>query len=125
MYLLKGHENIIEIFEIFEEIDCIIIITELLEGGDLYMKLKEIKYFIEKEALVSFVQLIEAMKYMKLKHVVHRDIKLDNVLLVKNNIKDNPIQLKIADFGFADIVKSNSLLKTRCGTPGLRKILII
>ena len=36
LYLLKGHENILEIFEIFEEIDCFIIITELLEGGDLY-----------------------------------------------------------------------------------------
>jgi len=34
--MLKGHDHILEIFEIFEEIDCIIIITELLDGGDLY-----------------------------------------------------------------------------------------
>ena len=46
------------------------------------------------------------MKYMKEKRIVHRDIKLDNVLLVKSNIKNNPIQIKIADFGFAEILNS-------------------
>ena len=78
---MKGHEHILEIFEIFEEIDCIIIITELLEGGDLYQKLKEIKYFTEKEAQISFLQLLSALKFMKSKRIVHRDLKLDNVLL--------------------------------------------
>lgn len=42
LYLIKGHKNILQIYEIFEEVDCIILITELLEGGDLYEKLKSI-----------------------------------------------------------------------------------
>ena len=41
LHLLKGHRNILQITEFFEEIDSIILVTELVEGGDLYTKLKQ------------------------------------------------------------------------------------
>lgn len=42
LWILKGHESIVEIYEVYEEIDCIIFILEFLEGGDLHSKLKEL-----------------------------------------------------------------------------------
>ena len=41
LHLLKGHRNILHIIEFFEESDSIILVTELIEGGDLYTKLKK------------------------------------------------------------------------------------
>ena len=54
---------------------------------------------------------------MKAKRVVHRDLKLENILLTNKNIKKDGV--KVADFGLADIFsKKKNHMKTRCGTPG-------
>ena len=49
---------------------------------------------------------------------MHRDLKLENILLTSKNLEKTVI--KIADFGLSDIWKKNTLklLKNRCGTPG-------
>ena len=56
---------------------------------------------------------------MKINNVIHRDIKLDNILIekkVQNNAKN--LIVKIADFGLSEFIKPGEFLKTRCGTPG-------
>lgn len=57
------------------------------------------------------------MEFMKIKGVVHRDLKLENILLGSKNMKKCII--KVADFGLSDFWKnSKELMKNRCGTPG-------
>eukprot|EP00828_Plagiopyla_frontata_P005184 TRINITY_DN12040_c0_g2_i2.p1 TRINITY_DN12040_c0_g2~~TRINITY_DN12040_c0_g2_i2.p1 ORF type:complete len:183 (-),score=30.01 TRINITY_DN12040_c0_g2_i2:219-767(-) len=116
--LLKGHPHVLQLYEVFETYDQVIIITDLLEGGDLYQKLKAIKKFSEIQTHYIFVQILDALKFLVQNNVVHRDLKLENILLTSTNLENTVI--KIADFGLSDIFKKNGLrlLKTRCGTPG-------
>ena len=60
---------------------------------------------------------------MKSKNVVHRDIKLDNILVEKKGLGLKDMKVKIADFGLADVIKKGEMLKTRCGTPGFAFLL--
>ena len=55
---------------------------------------------------------------MKSKNIVHRDIKLDNILVEKKIEGLKNVRVKIADFGLSDVIKNGEIMKTRCGTPG-------
>lgn len=69
-------------------------------------------------------QLLLTMDFIHKKGVVHRDIKLDNILI--NNREDGEYKVKIADFGMASFIQvpetynegAGSLLYMKCGTPG-------
>ncbi|CAG5122639.1 unnamed protein product, partial [Candidula unifasciata] len=57
-------------------------------------------------------QLLESVDYFHNKNIVHRDLKPENILL------DDFLNIKVSDFGFATIVKSDQELTELCGTPG-------
>ena len=70
------------------------------------------------------MQLLLTMDFIHKKGVVHRDIKLDNILI--NKIEEGDLKVKIADFGMASYIKGqgqqnveySSQLYMKCGTPG-------
>ncbi len=72
---------------------------ELGAGGDLLNFVRKRKKLDEDTARVLFKQLIEGLGYIHSKGVLHRDIKLDNILL------DGKGNVKIADFGVSKQVK--------------------
>ena len=84
-----------------------------MEGGDLYSWIKK-KKFTEKQAWHIFLNMIKGLNFLHLKGVIHRDIKLENILLSNDNEKP---QVKIADFSLAEFYKNKSLT-VKCGTPG-------
>ena len=59
--------------------------------------------------------LFQALAYIHSKRIVHRDLKLENIILKH---KDNDFDLCIADFGLATIIKDDELLYRGCGSPG-------
>ena len=65
----------------------------------------------EKTAKILFRQIIQGIKYIHSIGIVHRDIKLENILLDLNNI------IKICDFGMGKLIKPNIIFKDQCGTP--------
>lgn len=111
-YLSKcqGHDNIVKLYDVLQDDLHTYIIMELLAGGELFDRLKELKKFTEKEASQLMKSLISAIQYMHSQGVVHRDLKPENILFV--NKQD--FKIKIVDFGFA---KQKPDKKTKLQTP--------
>ncbi|XP_062281003.1 serine/threonine-protein kinase Nek1-like [Scomber scombrus] len=109
-----SHPNIVQYKESFEEGDCLYIVMDYCEGGDLSKKIKsqEGKLFPEQQILDWFVQICLALKHIHDKNILHRDIKPQNIFLTK----DGTVQL--GDFGIARVLNSTAELATTCiGTP--------
>jgi len=106
-----NHPNIIRIYEVFENQEKIVIIMEYAPGGELYDYISKKRHLEEDEARNIFGQIVSAVYYCHEQGIVHRDLKLENILLDKNN------KIKIADFGLANRYDISSKLKTFCGSP--------
>jgi Serine/threonine protein kinase len=76
-----------------------------------YLKSRESRKLEEAEAKHIFKQVVQGVDYLHKKNIVHRDIKLENLLLGPNN------QVKIIDFGFSIITPKDKKLNIFCGTP--------
>ena len=102
--LLK-HKNILTLYEIYESKNFIYLITEYIDGPDLFEEIIKKKRFSENESLYIFSQLIDALVYMHKMNITHRDIRTEHILFTKsNNIP------KIIDFGYSTCYKKNSKL---------------
>ena len=68
-------------------------VMEYLEGGELFELVKEKKRLTESLARVYFKQLIEAISYCHREKLIHRDLKLENILLVSKNSETIKVKL--------------------------------
>ncbi|XP_059544120.1 ribosomal protein S6 kinase alpha-5 isoform X2 [Myotis daubentonii] len=90
------------------------LVMELLNGGELFERIKKKKHFSETEASYIMRKLVSAVSHMHDVGVVHRDLKPENLLFTDEN--DN-LEIKIIDFGFARLKPpDNQPLKTPCFT---------
>ena len=82
-------------------------------GGELFDYILANRYLKEKDAQKLFAQLISGVDYLHKKHIVHRDLKLENLLLDKHR------NIIITDFGFANRFdkEQSDLMATSCGSP--------
>lgn len=92
--------------------------TEYAAGGELFDHLvsRPNGLLSEAEASQLIRQVVSAVAYMHRSNVIHRDIKLENILLARNSVDE--IQLKIIDFGLAKLMGPNEKAKTFFGTVG-------
>lgn len=110
---VRGGPGIIRLFDVFREPQKQYLVMEEMQGGDLLNRILEKEVYTENEARDCCRHFFEAVKYCHRKRIAHRDIKLDNLLLVE---KGNEATLKLADFGFARKCRISGLT-TMCGTP--------
>ncbi|XP_075430535.1 NUAK family SNF1-like kinase 1 [Ascaphus truei] len=108
--LLK-HDHVIQVFEVFESRDKIIIVMEYASNGELYDFINYKHPIPENEARGFFRQIVSAVHYCHTNGIVHRDIKLENILL------DDNLNVKLADFGLSNLYQKDQVLKTYCGSP--------
>jgi len=106
------HPNIVKLLDICDTKDTLFIIMELMEGGELYEEIVKRKSFTEKDASYIMMQLFSALEYLHKNDIVHRDLKLENLLLTK---KDH-LEIKLADFGLSKVYTGEAM-QTACGTP--------
>lgn len=101
-----------KLFEVVEMAKHIVLVIEICAGGDLLNYVRKRRRLKEDSAKFIFKQIIDGLAHIHSKGVLHRDIKLDNILL------DGHGRVKIADFGVSRIVKSTQEEMTeQCGTP--------
>ena len=107
-----NHPNVTKILEMFEDDGYILIAMEYINGGNLFSFVKKRRKLSEKTAKFLFRQIILGIKHIHSKKIVHRDIKLENILIDLNN------NIKICDFGIGRILKNEKqMLYDKCGTP--------
>jgi serine/threonine protein kinase len=131
-----NHINIARYYDQFEAKNNIYIVMEYCNSGTLLNYLKQKKILTEEEALYFFKQIISGYKYVKENNIVHRDLKLENIMLHKpNGLKPNGLkperqderkcnkesirlQVKIVDFGLAKIIgKETEVMESILGSP--------
>ncbi|KFO81498.1 NUAK family SNF1-like kinase 2, partial [Cuculus canorus] len=106
-----NHPHIIAVHEVFENSSKIVIVMEYASKGDLYDYISERQRLTEQEARHFFRQVVSAIYYCHKNGIVHRDLKLENILLDANG------NIKIADFGLSNVYQQDKLLQTYCGSP--------
>ncbi|EGR31872.1 hypothetical protein IMG5_100210 [Ichthyophthirius multifiliis] len=79
---------------------------------NIYLKQQITNKLSEQESRNIFIQLIQAIKYCHNKQIIHRDIKLENILYDPNAQK-----VKLIDFGFSIAIVPGTMLNIFCGTP--------
>ena len=113
VYILKKikHPSVIRLFETFETKKHILFVLELCSGGDLLNYVRKRRRLKEDVAKFMFKQIIEGLQHIHSKNIVHRDIKLDNILL------DSKGNVKIGDFGVSKLCRPGETMLEQCGTP--------
>ena len=112
------HPNIVKIIEFYSTPKAYYIITDFCSFCELYNQLKH--EYTENQLAVLFYQVLSGLSYLHSKNIVHRDLKLENILISEiekdNNTNDKYFWVKIIDFGTAKIFEKNKNEKTVIGS---------
>lgn len=111
--LLKSFKNpfCCRLLDVVESRKNIYIVLEYLCNGSLLDKVNRDGPINESQAVHLFAQLLYVIKYLhKERHIIHRDLKLENILFDEN------FNLRLIDFGFSKCLQENNILATRCGS---------
>ena len=111
MKRLSKSNNIVKIFETYETKKHICIVMEYICAGDLLGYIKKRSQLQEPVAKFIFKQIVLALQYIHENNIIHRDIKLDNILIDLDN------NIKICDFGVSKIINKGDIMLEQCGTP--------
>lgn len=105
-------KHICEYKHFFEDRNNCYLLLELCHNQSLNELLKKRKRLTEPEVKYFLFQLLESVRYLHGKNIIHRDLKLGNLFLDKN------LRIKVGDLGLATKLNSpNEKRKTICGTP--------
>ena len=111
------HPNVMQLHESFDEPMYFYLITELVNGGELFDRIVAKEAYNEADAAQLVKIFLQTLEHLHENCVVHRDLKPENLLLKD---EDNDHEIKLADFGYAVRIDSPDFedLIDQCGTPG-------
>lgn len=113
IHLTLDHPHIVRLEQVYETEDDLSLVIEHMAGGDLYSRWKQIRKFPEREAAACISQILLGVSYLHAQGVVHRDLKMENVMY-----KDAACTyLKIIDVGLATRWDRVHNITHACGTP--------
>lgn len=133
------HKNLIRLEEVFETkkvifkiktfndyfkkkktLQKLFLITELCVAGELAKWLKKQRQIDEIHGRNIMRQIVDAISYLHKHDIVHRDLKLENILIKEFDSDSENFLIKITDFGLSsqrDSVGTESMFEDYCGTP--------
>ena len=110
------HPNIIKLIDLFENSDQYFIVIEYMAGKDLFDYIQKRNFMLPEERVKHLVlQIIQAVRYLHDFGIVHRDLKLENVMMSDSSNMGKP---KIVDFGLAKIIGPQETADEPFGTLG-------
>uniref|UniRef100_A0A673IVN6 non-specific serine/threonine protein kinase n=1 Tax=Sinocyclocheilus rhinocerous TaxID=307959 RepID=A0A673IVN6_9TELE len=109
------HPNIITLHDVYENRTDVVLILELVSGGELFDFLAQKESLCEEEATEFIKQILNGVQYLHSKKIVHFDLKPENIMLLDNNIQLP--RIKLIDFGLAHRIKDGVEFKNIFGTP--------
>ncbi|EFN50767.1 hypothetical protein CHLNCDRAFT_10014, partial [Chlorella variabilis] len=101
----------VRLYEYVETRDHVYIMMEAAARGSLLDYVRDRKKLPEAEAVQIFQQLLHALQFCHRKDVVHRDIKLENILI------DGGGRMRLIDFGLCGYYVAGKHLRCHCGSP--------
>jgi serine/threonine protein kinase len=105
-----SHPNLLTLLDVFEEPECLILVTEMMRGGDLFQRLRSTpeSRFAEAVAARLSYQVLAAVAYLHSNNIVHCDLKPNNVLIAEavGECELSEITVRIADFGLSQTIRS-------------------
>jgi len=107
-----NHKNILKLFDVFDSEEFIYIVTEFVSGGELFDQIVQTGGLPESRAAPIIKQIVSAVRHLHTLNIVHRDVKPENILLTD----DEHTQVKLCDFGLANVLYEDTLLETACGS---------
>lgn len=109
------HPRIVNIHHMYEDEEYVYLVVDYMKGGELLKRIDFLDEFSEYEVRLLMKNLLEIIYYIHSKGIIHRDIKLDNILLKsEESISD----IALGDFGLATFLNKERAVYKRCGTPG-------
>ncbi|XP_060760889.1 death-associated protein kinase 2 isoform X2 [Neoarius graeffei] len=109
------HQNIMTLKDVFESKVEVVLIIELIRGGELFDFIAEKEFLTETDAIEFLKQILEGVNYMHSKHIGHFDLKPENIMLSDKQVPSPNI--KIIDFGMAHCFQQGEEYKSMGGTP--------
>jgi len=108
---VNSHRAVIKLLEVFEDEASVYLVFEHLPNGDLVQYFKKKPLFEEPELAPFFMKVLRGVRYLHANRILHRDLKLDNILL------DKALQPKLCDFGISSVVEEGVKIYDTGGTP--------
>ncbi|KAJ3252118.1 Protein kinase [Borealophlyctis nickersoniae] len=107
------HPHIVPLLQVIDTPTDIHLVLEYQPGGDLFERVEKSEggKMVEVEARRVMRQVVEGVQYGHACGVAHRDLKPENLLIDEN---DN---IKINDYGFANVIRDDNMMETFCGSP--------
>ena len=109
--LQLNHPNIVKLYEVFSTSALFCLSLEFLSGGSLFDLVVDQGRISEEKTRHLFCQLVEAVSYLHEMSIVHRDLKLENIVLNENHQR-----LVIVDFGLGRFWSGDKMAATHCGS---------
>jgi serine/threonine protein kinase len=110
---LKGHPNIVSLYDVYVTPSEVQLAMELVQGGELFDYLVDNGPYSEAAAAYHMRHIFSAIDFLHRNHIVHRDLKPENLLLTSKDPRYG--EVKVADFGLARCFDAPTM-QTVCGT---------
>lgn len=108
---LLDHPNVVALYDVLQSSKYLYLILEYCPNGELFHYLRSEGRLDNARAFHFFRQIINGLDYCHQRLICHRDLKPENLLLDGSN------NVKIADFGMANMMKQGTMMETSCGSP--------
>jgi serine/threonine protein kinase len=118
-YLSSIFDGVVRLVEVIEDERCFYLIMDALDGDLVTVLEHKRTALLEEEAREIFKQTIHIVNFLHTNDIVHRDLKLDNLMISWDSpTKKNKVEkVRLGDFDFADYEKDGSLRSIACGSP--------